>query len=896
MRPPLPPRVAEWLLSLLVGPGSARDVVLGDLHEEFARFASRRRRLGHGLAILWYWREAARIGARLAWRRLARHVARPASLPGPLPYRGDSIMRTLLLDLRYAWRSLVKRPATSAIIVATLALGLGTNAAIFGLIDALVLRPFPLPDLDRIAFILQTRPGDGIGTQETVAPANFVDWKKQADVFDRLAAVESWDVNLAGVDEPERVPGVFVSADFFAVLGVQPALGRGFQDDEEVHGRHRRAVLSHTLWQRRFGSDPRILGKPVLLDTEAYEIVGVAPRGFDFPQGSQIWAPLAMTPEVAANRRTRYLTVLGRLAPGRTLEDAQVQMAVIAQRLEEQYPEANRDRGARVTTLIEGMKDPGLGPILLLWQASAAFVLLIACANIANLLLARGAERQRDLAVRLALGAGRARLVGQLLMESATLAVLSIPLALAVAAGALHVIRVAMPPRIIRFVSGWETMSVDTRSFAFTLLLALAAAAVFGIVPAWQASRQRVVDALKDGGRGSTSGRQRLRRGLVVSEVALSLPLLVAAALSLSSVNRFLYGPQGYDPNGVLVARAVLPDARYAEPDSRRQFTDRVLSRAAALPGVDAAAIVNVVPAGSNNSGRAMEIEGRPNPDPLNPPTVDYRAATPAFFDALRIPIGRGRSFTDADRVDGLPVAIVTESLAAHYWPGADPLGRRLRLGDGPWLTVVGVAGDVVHDWFGRRRYPTVYQPYAQAPTGSIVLVVRTAGEPASLGLPLTAAVRAIDPSQPLFDVMPMQRLLHERTIGLQYVAAIMGAFGLLALILAVVGVYSVMAYLVVQRTHEIGVRMALGADRRQVFRLTVGQTGRLAVLGVAIGLVLSVLAARFLEANLAGAISNDLRLQAGLAAVLIVSALLAGYIPARRASSIDPIVALRAE
>lgn len=806
-------------------------------------------------------------------------------------------MRTLGLETRYALRSLGKRPGLSALVVLTLALGLGANAAIFEMVDALVLRPFTIPQIDRIVMVAETSPDEGIGNaNETVSPANFLDWKKQATAFERLAAFGWWDVNLAGIDEPERVSGFFVSADLFPALGIEPVLGRWFTHDEETRGRHRRAVLSHGLWQRRFGSDPSILGKPILLDAEQFDVVGVAPPAFDFPMGAEIWAPLSFDAKAAALRRSRYLSVVGRLAPSRTIEEAKAEMAVIARRLEQQYPEANRERGARVSTLIEGMKDPGLGPILALWQASAAFVLLIACANIANLLLARGAERQRDLAIRLAIGASRARLIREMLIESSLLALAAIPASLAFAWAGIHLMRVSMPARLVRFVSGWQSLDVDLRLIAFTGALAFGTAVVFGMLPALQGSRSRLSDSLKEGGRSTTAGRQRqrLRRTLVVAEVALALPLLVASGLGTLGAHRFLNGPQGYDPDGLLTMRAVLPDARYADPASRLRFATDVVERLAKLPGVQRAAAVNVIPSGNSNAGRAIEIEGQPNPDPANPPSVDYRAATPSFFETMRIPIVRGRGFTDADRQDALPVAIVTESMARKYFSGSDPIGRRVKLGDGPWTTVVGISADIIHDWFGKRWYPTVYRPYAQAPAGNVGFTIRAVGDPATLGLAARHAVRAVDPGQPVFDVMTMREVLRVKTIGLQYVAVIMAVFGGLALVLAVVGVYSLMAFLVAQRTHEIGVRIALGATRRDVLRLAVGQTARLTVAGTLLGFVLATALGKLMEAGLLGVVSSDARISVGFAIVLVAAALAAGYIPARRAAGIDPIIALR--
>jgi putative ABC transport system permease protein len=806
-------------------------------------------------------------------------------------------MGTLGLEIRHASRSIIKRPAMSALVVITLGLGLGANAAVFSMIDALVLRPFTMRDIDRVSLLSYTRPEDP-NRREALSPADFVDIKRQTDVFERLAAFEWWTANLVGKDEPENVQGFFVSADFFPALGVQPVAGRGFLADEETIGRHRRVVLGHGLWQRRFASDASIVGHAIDVDGEQYEVVGIAPPGFDFPMGAQIWAPLAFNAEAARNRRSLYITAIGRLAPGRTLEDAKAQMATVGERLSREHPDTNRGRELRVYTLGDGMMDIGLTPILSMWQASACFVLLIACANVASLLLARGAERQREMAVRLAIGASRMRVVRELLIEGGLLALAAVPAALAVTWVSLKLIVAYMPAKIARFVAGWYQMDVDLRLVAFTAVLAIAAALVFGLIPALQASRPRLTETLKEGGRGSTAGaaRLRMRRGLVVGEMALALPLLVAAALSVLTVHRFLNGPQGFNPDGLLTMRLELPNARYPDGDAQRRFAGTVVDRLRAVPGVDEAAAINVIPATGNNSGQSIEIEGIPNPDPSNPPSVDYRTATPAVFAALQIPIRAGRAFTDADREDSQPVAIVTESLARRHWPGTDPIGKRVKAGTGPWLTVVGISGDVIHDWFGRRNYPTLYRPFRQAPTSGMALVVRTSRDPSMLTPDARAAVRAVDSSQAVFDVLSMRQSLQERTIGLQYVGAVMLVFGGLALLLAVVGVYGVMANMVTQRRHEIGVRMALGATRRDVLRLTVGQTGRLTVVGVGLGIVLSFLLGRLIEAGLLGVASSDARITGGLATILIASALVAGYLPARRAASIDPTVALRGE
>jgi len=888
---PGPPRVAERLLSAALGPRWA-EAILGDLHEEHARRVATSR----VAASVWYstqaLRLASRYGVRTLWRGIRIERSRQVSAP-----RGDSLMRTLGFDIKYALRSNLQRPALAALIVLTLALGLGANAAVLAMVDALVVRPFPFPDVDRI-LLLSDSARDSEYRREQVAPANFLDWKRQSDTIQHMAAFAWWDVNLVGRDEPERVQGFRVSADFFPALGVQPVLGRGFAGEEETIGRHRLAVIGHGLWLRRFAGDPAIVGRTITLDAEPYEVVGIAPEGFDFPMGAEVWAPLAFDAKAAEQRTRRYLTVIGRLAPGASLGEAQSQMAVIAERLQQQYPATNRDRGVRVYKFSDGMVDPGITPILALWQAAALFVLIIGCTNVMNLLLARGAERQRDIAVRLAMGADRRRVVRELLIESAMLALAAIPPTVLFAWIALDALKGSMPASIARFVPGWWSMQVDFRVLAVTAAIALAAALLFGIVPALQCTRPRLADTLKEGARGASAGRarQRIRRALVVAEITLALPLLVASAMGAIGAHRFLYGDQGYDPDRVLAMEMVLPTAAYEDDQARRNFVTRVLDRAAAVPGADAAAVINMLPARGNNSSRTLEIEGRPNADPAFPPNVDFRSATPGVFPVLGIPVHRGRGFTAADREDAQPVAVISQSLAERYWPNEDPLGRRMKLGTGPWLTIVGICGNVVHDWFDRRNYPTAYVPYAQSPTGNFGLAVRASGDPAALSSAARAAVRAVDPNQPVYDVMTLRAALRERTLGLQYIAAVMGVLGALALVLAAGGVYGVMAYMVAQRAHEIGVRIALGATRADVVRLTVSHTVRLSAIGVVLGITLSVLLGRVIEWGLLGTAAVDARIIAALGAVLSLSALAAGYIPARRAASIDPICTLRGE
>jgi putative ABC transport system permease protein len=808
---------------------------------------------------------------------------------------GDRVVHSIGLEVRYAFRALFARPAMTALIVSSLALGLGANATVLAMIDALVVHPFPFPGVDRVALVAETSPTTEF-KQGSVSAANFLDWRSQAGAFHSLVAMRWWDVSVIGRDEPESVQGFQVSPDFFRTLGIQPALGRGFLPEEEVPGHHRRAVLGQGLWQRRFGGDHGIVGQTITLDGEVYEVVGVAPVGFEFPHGAEIWAPLSFSPEQSANRARQFLTVVGRLRDGSRLSDARAEMSVISQRLREQYPEANKKRGVRLMTLSQGMLDEGMGPVLSLWQASAAFVLLIACANIASLLLAQGAERHRDIAIRLAMGAGRARIVRELLLESAVLGLLAVPGAMLAAWVSLDVLHGAMPAKIIRFLPGWNSIAVDMRALAATSVLAIVAAAIFGLVPALQAARPRLLDALKEGGRSATAGqgRHRLRRALVVAEIALALPLLVASALGAGGAYRFLNGPQGYEPDGVLSMDSVLPARRFPDASARRNFVEPVIERLRTIPGVEHAAAVNIRPSHVGNVDRQIEIEGQPLADPAQRPEAGFRAATSELFDVLRIPVARGRGFTSSDREGSQQVAVVSRTLAERHWPGTDPIGKRLRIASGPWLTVVGVCGDVIQDWFLAHSRAVVYVPYAQNPTSNLELVIRTSGDPAALAAQTRAAVRAVDPAQPVFDVMTLREALRDRTVGVRFVAGVMAVFGGLALLLALIGTYSVMAYFVTQRTHEIGIRIALGATPGDVLRLTVTQSGRLAAIGVLIGAALSLVLARLVEAGLVGVATSDSRMVVMVATVLALAALAAGYVPARRAASIDPIAALR--
>jgi putative ABC transport system permease protein len=803
-------------------------------------------------------------------------------------------MSDIFKEIKYSFRALLKRPLLTLTVTLTLALGLGANAAIFNLIDRLVLRPYPLEDPDSVVLLSETAPNLEF-KKEAVSPANFFDWRDEIRTLDVLSGYVWWDANLVDRGNPERLPGFRITSGFFEALSVKPALGRSFVRDDETFGRHHVAIISDALWKRRFAADPSVIGRAVILDGEPHQIVGVMPPRFAFPDGSQIWAPVAFDPKTPPTRTARYVTPIGRIKKGSTLEAVQSELSLIAMRLARQYPEANRDHGVRVFTLTQGMLDEGTGPLLSLWQVSAFIVLLIACANIANLLLARSSERRHETGVRLALGATRSRIARESLIESSLLALLAVPAALGFAWLSLYALRVSMPANILRFVPGFESLGPDLRLVGFTVGIAVFTACIFGLLPALQSARCSVTETLKEGGRTST-GRQTVRRAIVVLEMAIALPLLVAAGLGVVGTQRFLTGPQGYDPDGLLTMKLILPDRAYPDDAARRLFVTKMIEAFQQIAGVERVAAINNMPTSGSNSSRAIEIDGHPPADPNNLPTVDYRTITSDYFSTLRIPIVRGRAFSSGDREGTQPVVIVSESMARKFWPNEDPIGRRMKIRGGAWLTVVGVSGDVIHDWFNRRNTPAMYSPLPQSPTDYLCLVVRTTGEPTTIAPDARRALLRIDPDQPLFDVMTMRRALHERTIGLQYLAAIMATFAGIALLLSTVGLYALITYFVAQRRHEIGVRIALGASAADVVKLTVGQALRLTVIGAAVGLGLAVALSRLMQAGLLGIASSDPRIFVAFAAVLIVASLVAGYMPARRAAAIDPIAALRVE
>ena len=811
-------------------------------------------------------------------------------------------MSQVLTDVRYALRSLAKTPGTSLLMIATLAIGLAANGIIFNILDAMILRGFEFPNSGRLVRVWETAPDfDGID-RDTVAPANLLDWQAQGrGALAEMIAMDDWEPNLRADAGAERLAVSIVSPGFFEALGVLPAAGRTFTAEEGRHGQDHRVILSDALWQRTFGGAP-MLGRTVTLNAEAYEVVGIAPPKFQFPDGAQAWVPYAMPAPGEARRDQHDLTVLGRLADGRTAAQAKAELGVVAKRLEAEHPQTNTGRGVDVRSFNIGFGDPVLPQILVIWQAAAVLLMLIACVNVANLVLARGAERQRELALRMALGAGRGRIVRQLVTEGVVMALTAVALSMPLVALGSRATRDYMPADILRYLAGWEHLGADWRTLAFSGVLALVAAGVFSAIPALRASRADVNEVLHDGGRSSTAGvgRQRGRNVLVVVQMAAALVLVATAGLAVRSSLLLLHGSQGYDPDRLLTFDVSLSDRTYAEPQKRLAFVRDASVRFAALPGVTAVTVANVLPARGGNNSRGIEIEGQPLAKDVDPPSVDVRWVEPGYFQVMRLPVLRGRAVLETDQAGSLPVVVVSRSFADRFWPGQDAIGKRFRNvgdeGEKPWLTVVGISGDVIHQWVMRRDYPTMYLPMRQEPRTRLAFAVRTAGDPAALAPSVRRALLEIDPDQPADDVVSMRYAIARGTIGMQYVAGIMSAFGLLALVLAVSGVYGVLSYRVSLRTAEIGVRMALGATRRDVLRLTLGQAARLAALGLGAGAVLAMGMGRLLSSALRGAVASDPLLLAAVTGALALATLAAAWIPARRAMGIDPATALRAE
>ncbi len=813
---------------------------------------------------------------------------------------GWTTVEQTIQDARHAVRALAKSPGFAFVAIAALALGIGANTAILSVVDAILMKPLPYVGAERLVVLLHHG-------RNPVAPANFLDWRAQSRSFEAMGAAEYWTPNLTAAENPEKLYALRMTADVLPMLGVAPLAGRFFGADEENPGKDRVAVIGHGLWRRRFGGDPQTVGRTIALNGEPYTIVGIMPPGFRFAPfwatNAELWAPLAFG-DRAGSRESSSLRVFARLKPGVSLAQARSEMAAITGRLEREFPGTNQD------VAVVPLKEKVVGeirPALLVLLAAVGLVLLVACANVAHMLLARAASRQREIAVRAALGASRARLIRQTLTESLVLSLAGAAAGVALAAYGLRIL-VWLAPASIPRVDG---IGLDGRVLLATLAVSLLTAIGFGLAPALQASAVRVQDALQEGGRGAAESRRRsrLRRLFVASEVALALVLLVGAGLMMRSFAALQRIDPGWDPRNVLTMVVSVGGTKQAEPARRAVFYGELLERVRAVRGVRAAGLINHLPIAGDIWGLPYAVEGRPRPLRGESPVAAYRVVFPGYFRAMRIPLLRGRDVAESDGPRAPDVVVVNEYLAKRQWPGEDPIGRRISLedkdGQPVWATVVGVARNAVREDWSAEPEDEVYMPWLQntfyrtSPGPQIAymtLVVRTDGNAAAMAPSLRAAVWSIDPGLPISEVQTMERVVTDATAGPRFQMLLLGLFAAVAVILAAVGIYGVMSYAVSRRTREIGVRMALGANAPDVLRLVIGEAMAVALGGAAAGLAGALLLSQLMRGLLYGVGPGDPVTYAAVATLLLGIALLASYLPARRAARIDPIEALRQE
>jgi putative ABC transport system permease protein len=808
------------------------------------------------------------------------------------------MMNNLWQDLRYGARMLGRRPGFTLVAVITLALGIGANTAIFSMVNALLINPLPLPEVNRLVAIWEKVPSQGVERNET-AIANYLDWQAQSQSFENVALYSWWNANLSGIDPPERVQGYVVTTNLLDTLKVQPALGRNFMPEEAQPGKDRVIILSYGLWQRRFGGDPDLINQTLTVNGIPRTIIGIMPADFHFPKGVDVFAPFAFTPQQTANRQSHGNLTVARLKDGVSLRQAQADMDAIAARLEQQYPQTNTGRGVALFTLLDDTVRLYQAALLVTLLA-VGFVLLIACANVANLMMARAASRTKEIAVRLALGASRWRIMRQLITESVILAILGGVAGILLALWGTDMLKAAMPGETVRYIIGWKNIRINLPVLGYTLGLSLFVGILFGFAPALQASKPDLNETLKEGGGKATqSGHHRLRSALVVAEVALSLLLLVGAGLMMKSFWQLAKTDPGFSGDNVITMAMTLPRAKYPNQAKQRIFYDQVNRQVAALPGVESAALVNYIPLGGSNSSDSFLVEGVPDPPPGQEFIGRYRVCTPDYFKAMGMTLLSGRGFTEQDTATSPLVAIINETMARQYWPDGDAIGKRFRLNgpiaDNPWYIVVGVIKDVKHE-LNAAVTPEYYFPLAQDSWTTMVLVAHTAAEPLALVSAIRAEVEAIDKDQPVFDVQTMRQVRSQAMMAFSFSGVLLTIFAGIALVLAGVGIYGVMSYAVTQRTHEIGIRMALGASPGNVLKMVIRHGMKL----TGIGLITGSLGAWFLMKTMASLLfevsANDLTVFLGVPFILAGVALVACFVPARRATTVDPMVALRYE
>ena len=816
---------------------------------------------------------------------------------------------TLFQDLQYGLRMLVKHPAVTVIAVLTLALGIGANTAIFSVVNAVLLNPLPYREPDRLVSLWENVPTHG---RWRVAPANFLDWKKQNTVFQDVAAFSSSSMTLTGDGEPEQLAGTRVSSGYFAVVGVDPVLGRAFVPEEHELGKGQVVILGHAFWQRRYGGDRSIVNRTITLDDAPYTVVGVMPAGiypvspttsgsitFD-EQQQNFWTPMSFTEQRASNRFSHVLGVLARLKPGISIEQATMEMTTISARLEKEYPE-NRGEGIFVSQFMNEVVG-NVSPALYTLLGAVGLVLLIACANVAGLLLAQHAGRSKEIAIRSALGAGRLRLVRQFFLEGLLLSFFGTAVGIALAVLGTKVLLQFVPAGVPRLAQ----VSLDLRVLGFTMLIALGTCLIFGLIPAWHASKPDLQTALEQSGRtsGPAANRLRFRQMLVVFQVCIAVMLVIGAGLLIKSFWLLQRVDPGFRAEGVLSAGLTLPASKYSDPNQINNFHKQLLERIAAVPGVKTASLAYDPPLQSNWTD-SFAIEGRVLPPDSRPQSANFIPVGPDYFDTVGVQLVAGRRFTTLDDQDHPGVMLVNESFVKHYFPNENPLGRRIRPPTPPriWqnqrftsFEIVGVVRDVKLAGLDAPSEPAYYLPASQSPLEDMTLLVHTTTDPISIVGAVRQAVWSIDPNQPISNVTTLEKVVDDSIAQRRLNMLLMGLFGGLAMLLSAVGIYGLLSHAVTQRTQEMGIRMALGAQVGDVLKLVLKQGMMLALAGVGIGLVGAFALTRLIRGLLFGVGPNDALTFVVVAGVLTIVALLACYLPARRATKVDPLIALRYE
>jgi putative ABC transport system permease protein len=816
----------------------------------------------------------------------------------------------MINDLRFAFRQLVKSPGFTAVAILTLALGIGACTAVVSLVNALLIRPLPYKAPQELVLLWAKFSGQGL-TQIPVSAPEYLDYEKQTTSFEHVAAFDYTDLNLTGGDMPERIQGAAVAPSLFPLLGVAPIQGRVFTNDEFGEGHDDIVILSARLWRRRFNSDPNVVGKQISLNGRNFTVVGIMPAKFEFPiplfniQGGRfagqvdVWKPIAFTKDELESRGSRSYGVIARLKPGVTLGQAQAEINTITANWITQFPESYSPPQIRFGASLYPLHEQIVGRMqtaLLILLGAVALVLVIACANLTTMLLARAAAREREFAIRVALGATRLRVLRRILSESVLLGVIGGVAGVLLAVWGLDLLRAIGTQTVPRIAEA----NLDSRVLLVTFVVSIGTGILFGLVPALASGNPELTEALKEGGRGATSGvrRNRLRNALVVSEVALALVLLISAGLLMKSFVRLQNVDPGFNPKNVLTMELALPQLKYPRGKPVIDFYAEVERRASRIPGVQHASLTSILPLSGSNSDNSFHIEGRPEEETGVSPDEEVRVITPNYFRVLETPLLKGRYFTEADNAEAPGVIIINQAMAKKYWPGEDALGKRINFGNADpqaikWFTIVGIVGDLRHRGLDENPRPEFYMPHPQRPYRGMILALRSAQDPRALVSAIRRELQGFDPEQPLANIKTLEQVTSESIAPRRLSVVLIGVFAAVALLLAAVGIYGVMSFLVVQRTYEIGVRMALGAQRADVLRLVIGHALRLVIIGTAIGLALALVSSRALQAMLYSVGAFDVPTFAGVTLALAAVALLASYIPALRATRADPMLAL---